>query len=73
MWQVLILFGIGDPARTEWDGNLSTRGGEILSMEAHRQEPPERILPQGGWKLRTHRIRVLLGSEVVPRPPAIFR
>ncbi len=73
MWQVLILFGIGDPAGVEWDGNLSIRGGEILSMEAHRQEPPDRILPQGGWKLRTQRIRVLLGSGIVPRPIPTFR
>ena len=73
MWQVLILFGVGDPAGVAWDGSLSVQGGEILSMEPHRQEPPDRILPQGGWKLRTQAVRVLLRSSVVPMPTPRFR
>ncbi len=73
MWQVLILFGIGDPAGVTWDGSLSIQGGEILSLDAHRQEPPDRILPQGGWKLRTQAVRVLLRSSVVPMPTPRFR
>ena len=73
MWQVLILFGVGDPAGEVWDGNLSVRGGEILSIDPHRQEPPDRILPQGGWRLRTQSVRVLLRSSVVSRPTPRFR
>ena len=73
MWQVLILFGVGDEAGKVWDGSLSIQGGEILSMEAHRQEPPDRILPQGGWTLRTQAVRVLLRSSVVPRPTPRYR
>ena len=73
MWQLLILFGVGDPAGVAWDGSLSIQGGEILSMEPHRQEPPDRILPQGGWKLRTQAVRVLLRSSVVPMPTPRFR
>lgn len=68
MWQVLILFGVGDAAGESWDGSLSVQGGEILSMEPHRQEPPDRILPQGGWRLRTQDVRILLRSSVVSRP-----
>ena len=29
MWQVLMLFGVGDPAGESWDGSLSIRGGEF--------------------------------------------
>ena len=72
MWQALILFGVGDPAGTVWDGNLSIRGGEILSLDPHRQEPPDRILPQGGWRLRTQAVRILLRSGVVPMPTPQF-
>ncbi len=73
MWQVLVLFGVGDPAGVEWDGTLSIRGGEILAIEPHRQEPPDRILPQGGWRLRTQAVRVMLRSTVVPRPTPVER
>ena len=68
MWQVLILFGVGDPAGEVWDGSLEIRGGDILAIDAHRQEPPDRILPQGGWKLTTQAIRVMLGSSVSHLP-----
>ena len=68
MWQVLILFGIGDAAGESWDGSLSIQGGEILGMDPHRQEPPDRILPQGGWRLQTQDVRILLRSTVVSQP-----
>ena len=73
MWQVLVLFGVGDPAGESWDGNLTIRGGEILGIDPHRQEPPDRILPQGGWRLRTQQVRILLRSTVVPRPTPAHR
>ncbi len=73
MWQVLVLFGVGDTAGETWDGNLSVRGGEILAMDAHRQEPPDRILPQGGWRLRTQVVRIMLRSTVVPMPTPGYR
>ena len=68
MWQVLVLFGVGDAAGEEWDGSLSIEGGEILALMPHRQEPPDRILPQGGWRLQTQPVQILLRSTVVPRP-----
>ena len=73
MWQVLILFGVGDPAGESWDGSLSIRGGEIIAIDPHRQEPPDRILPQGGWKLTTQAVRVMLTSTVVHNPAPSFR
>ena len=73
MWQVLVLFGIGDPDGKSWDGSLSIHGGEILAMDPHRQEPPDRILPQGGWRLRTQNVRILQRSTVVPRPEPAYR
>ena len=68
MWQVLILFGVADASGESWDGSLSIRGGEILGIDPHRQEPPDRILPQGGWRLTTQDVRILLRSSVVARP-----
>ena len=68
MWQVLVLFGVGDAAGETWDGSLSVKSGEILEIVPHRQEPPDRILPQGGWRLQTQAVRILLRSTVVPRP-----
>ena len=73
MWQVLVLFGVGDPPGESWDGDLTIQGGEILAIDPHRQEPPDRILPQGGWRLRTQQVRVLLRSTVVPRPTPAHR
>ena len=73
MWQVLVLFGVGDPTGESWDGNLTVQGGEILAMDPHRQEPPDRILPQGGWRLRTQQVRILQRSSVVPRPTPAHR
>ena len=73
MWQVLLLFGAGDPAGESWDGNLTVQAGEILAMDPHRQEPPDRILPQGGWRLRTQQVRILQRSTVVPRPTPAHR
>ena len=73
MWQVLVLFGIGDPDGKSWDGSLSIHGGEILAMDPHRLEPPDRILPQGGWRLRTQNVRILQRSTVVPRPEPAYR
>lgn len=73
MWQVLILFGVGDPAGESWDGSLAIQGGEVLAIEPHRQEPPDRILPQGGWTLRTQAVRLMLQSTVVPQPTPSYR
>ena len=73
MWQVLVLFGVGDAAGESWDGSLSVEGGEILAIDPHRQEPPDRILPQGGWKLTTQDVRILLRSTVVPQSAPAHR
>ena len=73
MWQVLVLFGLGDGPDESWDGSLAIEGGEILAMEPHRQEPPDRILPQGGWRLRTQGVRILLRSTVVSQPEPAYR
>ena len=73
MWQVLILFGVGDGPDQPWDGSLAIEGGEILGMDPHRQEPPDRILPQGGWRLRTQGIRIMLRSTVVRQRAPAYR
>ncbi len=70
MWQVLVLMGIGDGPNQSWNGTLAIQGGEILSMDLYRDEPPDRILPQGGWLLQTQTVNVYDNSTMVRRPIA---
>lgn len=63
LWQVLVLFGTGDAEPSEWNGILSVASGEIHTVEGCRFELPEdRVLPQGGWRLKTEINRVLYTS-----------
>ncbi len=67
LWQVLILLGVGARQPVSWNGNLSLQGGEVLDIEGYRFEPPDRVLPQGGWTLQTQRVRILEGSPLAGR------
>ena len=51
LWQVLILLGPAESGETRWDGSVSVAGGEIFDLVGYRFEPPDRVLPQGGWRL----------------------
>ncbi len=63
LWQVLILFGAtGEPG--SWNGHLSAEKGDIQAIDGYRFEPPDRVLPQGGWEVTTRPTRVLKGSPV---------
>src|SRR5262245_41027769 len=64
LWQVLILLGVGDREPADWSGRLSVEGGEIHAMDGYRFELPDRMLPQGGWQVRTQMTRILKGSPV---------
>lgn len=61
LWQVLALMGVGDREPADWNGTLSVSSGEIYQMDGYRFEPPDRILPQGGWRSRTRVERVKFG------------
>ncbi len=63
LWQVLVLFGVGDREPSEWTGTLAVTSGDIHAVEGYRFELPEdRLLPQGGWRLKTKVDRVLYTS-----------
>ena len=64
MWQVLLLFGTTDQEATSWDGSLRVTAGETLGMSGYRFEPPDRILPEGGWRIKTQDVRVLTASPL---------
>src|SRR5437870_10313651 len=64
LWQVLILFGAGDTEPAAWNGRLSVAGGDIHKIEGYRFELPDRVLPQGGWEVKTQMTRILKGSPV---------
>src|SRR6266566_6093697 len=64
LWQVLILFGAGDSQPAAWNGRLSVAGGDIHKIEGYRFELPDRVLPQGGWEVKTQMTRILKGSPV---------
>ena len=61
-WQVLVLMGTGDRDPAKWDGSLQVTGGEIFELEGYRFELPDRVLPQGGWRMETRLERILFGQ-----------
>lgn len=53
LWQVLVLFGVGDKQPAQWDGSISLTAGVLHALEGYRTELPDRLLPEGGWTLTT--------------------
>ncbi len=70
LWQVLILMGVGDKQPVSWNGDLRVTDGEIFAVEGYRFELPDRVLPQGGWQMRTETVRILHGSTLAGHGPA---
>lgn len=70
LWQVQILMGAGDREPASWNGRLSIEKGEIHAIDGYRFELPDRILPQGGWQMRTVVTRVLLSYATGEGPGA---
>ncbi|MBI4875532.1 MAG: hypothetical protein HY822_12935, partial [Acidobacteria bacterium] len=63
LWQVLVLFGAGDREPAAWDGRLAVTSGEVFEVSGYRFEPPDRVLPEGGWRARTKVERVKFGAS----------
>src|SRR5690348_8546325 len=53
LFTVLVLMGIGDHQPSQWNGNVSVASGDIDSLDGYRFELPDRVLPQGGWHMKT--------------------
>jgi len=53
LWQVLVLAGTGDREPSVWDGSVRAVAGSIHAITGYRLEPPDRLLPEGGWRFRT--------------------
>jgi hypothetical protein len=64
LWEVLILMGAGDAAPADWSGSIAINGGEIFEIHGYRTELPDRILPQGGWRIETKVEKVLESSPI---------
>ena len=53
LWQVIVLFGVGETAPASWDGAVSVTAGEIQHLEGYRFEPPDRVLGLDRWRVHT--------------------
>lgn len=64
LWQVLVLFGVGDTEASRWTGALSVAAGDIHTVEGYRFElPDDRVLPQGGWQFSPKVERVMFHKQ----------
>ena len=64
LWQVLVLFGVGQSGEKPWQGGLSIQQGDIFRVEGYRFEPPDAILPAGGWRLIVKPERMETGTII---------
>lgn len=64
LFAVLVLMGVGDRQATEWNGALSIGSGDIDSIDGYRFELPDRVLPQGGWRMKTNLDKILASSPI---------
>ncbi len=64
LFEVLVLVGVGDQQPSEWNGKVSIGSGDIDSLDGYRFELPDRVLPQGGWRLKTNLDKILASSPI---------
>ncbi len=64
LWQVLILMGVGENQPGNWDGQFHIEGGELHAVEGYRFAPPDRVLPDGGWRVRTEVVTIMPESKL---------
>lgn len=53
LWQLVVLFGVGERRPAAWDGSLSVAAGEVQHLEGYRFEPPDRALGLDRWRVHT--------------------
>src|SRR5438309_415999 len=64
LFQILVLMGVGDQEPSQWNGAVSIASGDIDSLDGYRFELPDRVLPQGGWRMQTKLDKILASSPV---------
>jgi len=64
LWEVLVLMGVGDSRPAAWDGRLEVQAGDIFEVAGYRFALPDRVLPQGGWRMATKVESVFWASPV---------
>lgn len=64
LWEVLVLMGAGDKQPAAWDGTAAIASGEIHDLQGYRFELPDRVLPEGGWRVSTKIEKVLDSSPI---------
>ena len=72
LWEVLVLMGVGDTEPTSWDTDVGISGGELHSAEGYRFAPPDRVLPEGGWRLSTQVVTIMPRSTFRHGGPESF-
>jgi len=58
LWEVLVLMGCGEQQPSNWDGRVTVTGGELHAIEGYRFVPPDRVTPEGGWRMSTQVVLV---------------
>jgi len=64
LFEILVLMGVGDNEPSQWNGSVTIASGDIDSLEGYRFELPDRVLPQGGWRMQTKLDKILASSPV---------
>lgn len=59
LWQIIVLFGVGETAPASWDGTLEVTSGEVQHLLGYRFEPPDRALGLDRWRVHTRVERVI--------------
>jgi hypothetical protein len=64
LFEILVLMGVGDQQPSDWNGTVNIASGEIDTLDGYRFELPDRVLPQGGWHMKTNLDKILSSSPV---------
>jgi hypothetical protein len=67
LWEVLVLMGCGEQQPSNWDGRAAVASGELLAIEGYRFVLPDRLTPEGGWRMSTQALLVMPESSLAAK------
>ncbi|MEZ5400539.1 MAG: hypothetical protein R2729_12775 [Bryobacteraceae bacterium] len=74
LWQVLVLFGVTEGSPDSWTGRVAATGGATIhAIQPYRFELPDKILPEGGFRVDLKSARILFGSAPEGKRPRQMR
>jgi len=71
LWQIIILFGVGETTPTAWDGALEVTSGEVQHLQGYRFEPPDRALGLDRWRVHTRVERIYPRAGLSGHGPSV--